>query len=217
MLTLFKRCLEADYIHTPESGEYAIEVGLNTLYLFFEKSDGAEDWKNNFDFPAEPYRDMSVKWLCHRGFLRVWRAMKDEIELKVYDILHRNRHIKNIVCVGYSHGGAIAVLATEDMEYLYGETHKVKGIGFGAPRVLFGKVPPGVKNRLKGFVTVRNIPDIVTHLPPLIMGYKNAGELYKIGEIGKYNPIDAHRPTSYIDELDFKKELGEVKYIWHKR
>lgn len=203
MLTkLFTRCLEAEYTHTPDNGDYAIEAEDDTLYLLFEWSDGKEDWRNNFDFPAKPYSRMDDVWFCHRGFLRVWKAMRDEIEAKVKELLDNHPEIKNITCIGYSHGGAIAVFATEDMEYLHGETYAVTGYGFGAPRVLWGGVPQTVTNRLKGFRVIRNIPDIVTHLPPAIFGFKHAGEIVTIGEDGKYGPITAHKPDSYINELE---------------
>lgn len=211
MTELFKRCVNArdKYIHTAEGGDYYIQLVDDTLFILFECSDDAEDWKNNFDFPAEPYKDMSPKWMCHRGFLRVWKAMRDDIEAYVAEMLKGCPEIKKIRCVGYSHGAALAVLATEDMEYLYGESYEVKGYGFGCPRVLWGIVPEAVKHRLRNFTSVRNIPDIVTHVPPMIFGFRNAGTLIKVGRKGKYSPFKAHCAAAYITELDAEK--GEVK------
>jgi hypothetical protein len=118
LLDLFGLCLRAKYTHTAESGDYCIKTAGDTLYLLFEWSDGKEDWKNNFDFPARPYKKGADKWLCHRGFTKVWKAMRDEIEGKVCEALAANSSTKKIICIGYSHGGALAVLATEDMAYL---------------------------------------------------------------------------------------------------
>lgn len=199
MKSLFKKCLYADYIHTAEGGDYAIQIEGDTLYILFECSDGKEDWKNNFDFPITPYKES--KWYCHRGFLKVWKAMRDEIEEQVADLLSK-KDIQNITCIGYSHGAALAVLCTEDMEYLWGSQYKVKGYGFGCPRVLWGIVPKEVKERLRNFKSIRNKPDLVTHVPPKIFGYRNAGELIKIGKDFKYNPIKAHYPEVYIKELE---------------
>ena len=200
MKDLYRRCLDAEYIHTTEGGDYAIEVDGDTLYLLFEWSDGAEDWKNNFDFPAKPYKRMRDKWFCHRGFLKVWKAMRDEIENRVAETLERNTDISNITIVGYSHGGAMALFATEDMTYLYGDKFNVSGYGFGAPRVLWGYVPKAVRERISAFVTVRNVPDIVTHLPPKVFGYRDIN-IEEIGEKGKYKPIKAHYSSAYIEEL----------------
>ena len=202
--SLFEMCLKAKYVHAAEGGDYAITLQGDTLYLLFEWSDGKEDWKNNFNFPAKPYKQMDSTWLCHGGFLKVWRAMRDEVEAMVAEILKDHR-VKNIVCVGYSHGGPLSVFATEDMEYLYGKDYEVSGYGFGAPRVLWGIVPKAVKHRLRRFTTIRNIPDLVTHVPPKVLGFRNAGTLLKVGKIGKYTPIKAHYADAYITEIDATK------------
>lgn len=201
-------CLGAKYTHTAESGDYCIKMTRDTLYLLFEWSDGKEDWKNNFDFPVRTYKNGACKWRCHRGFTKVWKAMRDEIEAKVGEALAANSSIEKIICIGYSHGGALAVLATEDMAYLYGDTLAVTGFGYGAPRVLWGRVPNAVRERLKGFTTIRNASDIVTHLPPLLFGFKNAGELLTISEWHKYTPIKAHYPNIYETELKRWVENG---------
>ena len=235
MVKLFQRCLNAKYIHTSIGGDYSIEVDGDTLYLLFECSDGKEDWIHNFDFipekhkdrentpklalfsgilkavrkyskmPYTPYKNMFKKWRVHGGFLKVWKSMKDDIEAYVADILTTHSEIKKIVCIGYSHGAALAVLSTENMEYLYGDSYEVSGYGFGTPRVLWGIVPKEVKYRLRNFTSVRNIPDIVTHVPPVFFGFRNAGTLVKIGKKGKYNPFKAHYPSAYIDELNDMK------------
>lgn len=204
MKSLFERCYNAEYIHTVEDGDYAIQIDGATIYLLFQWSNSHMDWISNFDFPAKTYKNGTDTWRCHRGFLRVWKAMRDDIEKKVTDLVN-TYPFDRIVCVGYSHGAAISLLATEDMEYLFGDRVTVAGIGFGCPRVLWGKVPNEVQERLSGFFAVRNIPDIVTHVPPAIMGFKHLN-LIKVGKLFKYNPIDAHRPKAYLTELENTKE-----------
>lgn len=201
MRDLLKRCLKAQYISTAKNGNYAIEVEGDTLYLLFQWSKGFWDWVHNFLFPAKPYKRMKCLWFCHRGFLKVWKAMRDEIEKRVAEILKEHPEITNIIVVGYSHGGAMALFATEDMTYLYGDKFNVSGYGFGAPRVLWGYVPKAVRERISAFVTVRNVPDIVTHLPPKVFGYRDIN-IKKIGEKGKYKPIKAHYSSAYIEELN---------------
>ena len=143
MIGYFNRCLSAKnkYIHTNAGGDYYIEAEGDTLYLLFECSDDREDWINNFDFlpdehsdipiskrafktildslnlPSKPYKDMLNKWRVHGGFLKVWKSMKDDIEAYVAEFLKNHFRIKKIVVIGYSHGAALAVLATEYMEY----------------------------------------------------------------------------------------------------
>lgn len=206
MKDLFTRCLNASYIKTPKNGDYAIEVEGDTIYLLFQWSSGIWDWIHNFLFPAKPYKRMDSVWFCHRGFLKVWKAMRDEIEAKVKKILLENQTydaipITNIVCVGYSHGGAMSLFATEDMSFLYGDTLNVTGYGFGCPRVIWGIVPKPIKNRLQCFSAVRNIPDLVTHVPPVLFGFRHINKPIEVGERGKYSPIKAHYASAYKNEL----------------
>lgn len=206
MKDLFTRCRKASYKKTPKSGNYSIEVEGDTIYLLFQWSKGFWDWFHNFLFPAKPYKHMKGMWFCHRGFLRVWKAMRDDIEAEVKQILLRNQtwdetSITKIVCIGYSHGGALSLFATEDMQYLYGNTMSVTGYGFGAPRVVWGFLPKAVKKRLINFYVVRNIPDLVTHVPPVLFGFRHVNRVVKIGAKGKYSPIKAHYASAYNNEL----------------
>ncbi len=221
MTELFKRCLNANYKHCGEGGDYAIQIEGNTLYLLFECSDGLEDWRNNFDFftavckdiasPKLPYKEMKLRWRVHGGFLRVWKSIRDEVEAKVAEAIQTYPEIAYITIVGYSHGAALAVLATEDMVYLYGDNYEVTGYGFGAPRVIWGYIPREIKERLNRFISIRNIPDLVTRVPPKWLLYRDAGTLIEIGEKGKYNCIKAHYASAYIEELEaFDNEWDET-------
>lgn len=77
---LFNKCLNANYKHVENGGDYALKREGDLLYILFECSNGKLDWKNNFDFPIKPYKDMGIKWYCHRGFLRVWKSIKPYLE-----------------------------------------------------------------------------------------------------------------------------------------
>lgn len=234
MLELFLRCIAAKgrYVHVERGGgDYCIEIEGNALYILFEGSDGAEDWASNFDFlpskrtptrrlvsavknsfqPASaPYKNMPVKWRSHRGFLKVWRGMRDEIEAAVEKLLYESSNVDRIIVVGYSHGGAMALLAYEDMKYIYGDRYNIFGFGFAAPRVIFGRIPPEVRDRIEGFITVRNANDIVTHVPPRFLGYKNSGEILQIGRRHIYTPIGAHYAFAYVEELKKWEEQRRI-------
>lgn len=199
MKDLFERCYNAEYTHTAEDGDYCVEPDGRTIYILFQWSNSHMDWVSNLNFPAKAYKRGDDKWRAHRGFLRVWRAMRDDIEQRVTALVN-SFPFERVVCVGYSHGAALALLATEDMEYLLGDKVKVFGIGFGCPRVLWGQVPKNVKERLRNFYAVRNRPDIVTHVPPALFGFRHLN-IIEIGDRHKYSPIDAHRPESYLQEL----------------
>lgn len=176
------RCLSAKYLTTDAKGDYAIQREGDTLYLCFQWSNGREDWKNNFDFPARPYSDMGIKWRCHRGFLRVWKSIKPFIADAVHD-----GSVKRVVVIGYSHGAAIATLAHEYVWYEREDLRDdLEGYGFGCPRCYWGRMKANLKERWKNFHPVRNLDDIVTHLPPRIFGFRHVNDVIKVGKKGQY-------------------------------
>jgi hypothetical protein len=196
MVSLLKRCLTAKYRSVGEGGDYAVELNGDTLSLLFEWSDSSEDWKNNFDFPAKPYKHMEHLWFCHRGFLKVWKA----IELYLIPYIE-DQNIRRIEIVGYSHGAAIALLCYEYCIF-HRPDAEVRGVGFGCPRVFWGIVPKEVKRRFDSFRVVRNGIDIVTHVPPAIFGYRHISQVVKIGKGDSKGLIKDHYAEEYILHLE---------------
>ena len=195
---LYTRCLDATYTHVEHDGDYAIQREGNTLYLLLEWSDGGADWANNFKFYAKPYKHMNTKWRCHRGFLRVWKS----IECYVQDSL-LDPTVEEIVIVGYSHGAAVAGIAHE---WVWFNRPDLRDGGlityaFGAPRFYWGFMNKKLRERWATFQPIRNLEDLVTHVPPVAFGFRHVNKLLTIGKRGKYNCIDAHRPESYCEEL----------------
>jgi hypothetical protein len=195
MLERFRKCLslENHYKHVENDATYAVERKGDKLSLYFEWSNGKKDWLSNIDFPAKPYRNMENLWFCHRGFLKVWKSIEPYIAEDIMDMT-----VKEIEIVGYSHGAAIAQLCYEYVKFNRPYT-TVTGIGYGSPRVLWGFANKTVKSRFEGFVVVRNGNDIVTHLPPVVFGFRHMGEVLNIGE--SVGPIKDHYPERYIDGL----------------
>ena len=195
---LFAQTLNANYVQLEENAaSYAAKRVGKTLYLFFEKSNGIVDWKNNLDFPAKPYHEMQDLWYVHRGFLRVFQSIKPRIKT-----LLAEGGIGRIIISGYSHGAALALLCHEfcvfnrpDLaEYIY-------GFGFGCPRVVWGRLNRRIRARFRNFTVVRNCSDLVTHVPPWIFGYRHVGRVLHIGRGGGYGPISSHRAESYLAEI----------------
>jgi predicted lipase len=190
---LYKRILNARYIHIgDETASYCTEREGDTLYILFEWSNGKTDWKNNFDFPAKPYRDMQNKWYVHRGFLKVWKVIEPYLQEQIND-----DSVKRIVIGGYSHGAAIALLCHEYCKYNRPDA-LIEGYGYGSPRVVWGFVRKAVKKRFEGFTVIRNGRDIVTHVPPAWLGYRHVGKMVHIGKGAPYNAVKAHYVINYI-------------------
>ena len=197
LLRLFEACLTAPYRHVEEDGRFYVMRENDRVTVFFEKSNGIEDWRNNFRFSARPYGEMRDVWLCHRGFMRVFRALLSYLEEIFLD-----ESVRHFRFVGYSHGAALAFLAHEYVTFHRPDMiDAVEGYGFGCPRVVAGYISPEFKKRMAGFTVVKNLDDLVTHLPPRIFGYRHVKKPYVIGKRGEYSMIDAHRDTSYRREL----------------
>ncbi len=197
---LFVRCLYAKYFTVERGGSFALEREGERLYIYFEKSHGAEDWQNNFDFFVSQHgrecpRDCEV-WYAHGGFLRVWQSVLPYIEGVLLDL-----DIREIVTVGYSHGAALALLCHEYIWFNRPDIRgSIYGYGFGCPRVIWGRVPRE-RERWGSFYRIKNYDDVVTHLPPSALGFRHVGRQITVGGAGLYSRVDAHREENYIKEL----------------
>ena len=201
---LFIKCLSASYREDGGSANYSVEREGDKAYVLFEDSNGADDWSVNIDFPAKPYRRLDrTVFFAHRGFLEAW----ERTERYVADTV-RDASVKSITVAGYSHGAALALLCHE---YIWSERPDLRptleGYGFGCPRVIWGSVSADIARRWDGFLVIRNLDDIVTHLPPAALGYSHIGRLLEVGEIGKYTPIEAH----YADNIAYELRKYEAK------
>jgi hypothetical protein len=197
LATIFREVLITEYTHLEEeTASFWFGKTGDTLTIRFEWSNGKTDWINNFDFPAQPYRDMENKWYAHRGFLKVWKVIEPHLVDAIGD-----PDIKVIEIAGYSHGAAIALLCHEYCKFNRPDC-TVTGYGFGCPRVVWGFMGKAVKKRFEGFMVIRNKRDIVTHVPPAIFGYRHPSAILKLDDGVPCNSIDAHRPEEYIQCLD---------------
>ena len=210
LLGLFKDVLSVKYTTVKKSkASFFSEMRGNILYIFFEHSNGIVDWRNNFDFPAKPYRDMENKWFVHRGFLRVWKSARDYLKGPIL-----NKKVRGIVIVGYSHGAALALLCHEFCVFHRADiAHNIFGYGFGCPRVVHGPLKKEICKRFKQFYVIRNCKDIVTHLPPTLLGFRHVGNIVHIGKDAKLGPIDSHRAENYTKQLEKAGKHPKIEII----
>ena len=195
---LFRECMSRRYRNTDLEVSWDVERTGDRLCIYFEPSNGTLDWLHNLSFHAMPYNDMDPPWQCHAGFLKCWRSVRPYLEEMIAD-----PRVQSVLTVGYSHGAALAVLCHEYIYYHRPDLReRTVGVGFGCPRVLYGCVPDEIAKRWEHFYVVRNGDDIVTHLPPRVLGYCHVGTLVTVGEgRGGTSSVDAHRPESYLRAL----------------
>lgn len=194
MIKYSHKCGATKYISVGNDSDYAVERDGDTLYLMFQWSVELADWRYNFDFPATPYKDMGIPWKCHRGFLAAWKNIEPYVEEVILD-----QTIKHIVVIGHSHGAAIATLAHEYVWFHRPDLREdgLEGYGFGSPRCYWGfTVKAELQERWKTFHLVRNENDIVTHLPPVFLGFRHVNEVLQVYS-GEKHLIKAHWIEEY--------------------
>jgi Lipase (class 3) len=171
-----------------------VQYKLVKRVLYFQCSNGIEDWKSNFDFPVTPYKYMETEFQMHHGFAVMWKSVRDIIATLGFDVI-----------IGYSQGAVFACLAYEDT--LFNKHIKCPCIVFGCPRFLW--IPPKtIRNRFKDVIRVCNSGDIVTHTPPFIFGYWHIGIKMKLKNIAKkpslekwWHWITGHTQSRYLQNL----------------
>jgi hypothetical protein len=162
--------------------------------LSFKGTDSDIDWKDNFAFFPRAYKRMPVPWRAHGGFLRAWKAASDQIMLDVLEVLEI--FPGQVVVTGYSHGGAIAHFAYEDLFYL---GHDVLGVVFGSPRVLW--LPrKSIRARFARFLRVATYGDIVARVAPVCFGFVHVGGKKRIGPRALLSHLP-HYAERYREEL----------------
>jgi hypothetical protein len=204
---LFQKCLAAPYVTIGDDFQYFYD-GERTIYFQCSSSDA--DWRKNLDFfpiPVKPYKGCT--WYAHRGFVKVWKSVRDTI-LPIVKEIYSNGFVPRIV--GYSHGAAIAALAHEDIifnielgkqedifindveqNHFYPET-----LVFGCPRVVW--LSKSVAWRFDSIDNYQVIGDMVTHMPPKLFGYRDFGTKIKLGNWFPIWPW-RHEPKNYLRYL----------------
>jgi hypothetical protein len=194
---LFHKCAYTISYQTVGDGvNYAFEEKGSNLYIYFQGSNQITDWVRNFLFGKKPYKDMTIPYKVHRGFLAAWKEVEDIIINKITekeiitditkpwkDVNQIKYKWKYITVVGYSHGGALAGFCHECVWFWRPDLREkgLEGYGFEAPRFYAGyHVKKELKERWATFKVIRNNSDIVTHCPPVIFGYSHVGEIFKV-------------------------------------
>jgi predicted lipase len=110
--------------------------------------------------------------------------------------------IKRIMITGHSQGAALAVLCAVDLEYNFPDK-EIEVILFGCPRVGNEAFAKSFNRRVCKTVRVENGNDIVTKVPPKLLGYCHVGAKMHIGAIRIPGIISlkAHYPHEYYSKL----------------
>lgn len=177
---LFNQIKKSEYKKTGDEVDYCIQVNAEgkLIKLLFEESQGKRDWQNNFNFPVKIYKNQKSILLAHRGFGNAYKSANDVIMNELEGYIKQFPDF-NVVIAGWSHGGALAVLASEDFYFRFKKQATL--ITYGAPKTLWGKKSQDyLRACVKDAVQFGNNNDIVTYLPPF-PGYHHVN-IHRCGE-----------------------------------
>ena len=207
-----------NYIHTGDEIDYYIwvdDVG-KAIVLVFQESDGKNDWKNNFRFAKTVYNHQQSVIKAHKGFVSVYKSANDDIMKAFIEQINSHSDYDVIIC-GWSMGGALSVLAAEDLNYrTRPEVERPESgvkpilVTFGAPQVLWGDDSVEyVKSCCSSIYNFSHIRDIVTQVPFWKWGYRIPRKI-KIALKEKnpflwFNPWHSH--THYYKEDYYDKVI----------
>ena len=177
-------------------------AGLDVQYkldhrgvLTFQYTTSVSDWLYNFQFWATPYRNMPRKWYAHRGFVALYKSVRDELTpLYKYGLITRIQ--------GFSQGAALAQLAIEDYYFQTGKPIE-SAYCFGCPKV-FLNLPEENKRAFDNTYLINTLGDIVSMVPPWYKHYFSA--LIQLPGHA-YPSFKDHYPDVYREGL--KQDWGE--------
>lgn len=213
---LFHRCAyDVIYEETGHSANYAFEEKGDKLIIYFQGSNSIWDWVRNFLFKKKPYKDMAIPYKVHRGFLAAWKEVEDIIIAKVTERKSYGEweyRWKEIVVVGYSHGGALSGLCHECVWFHRPDLRNgmLRGYGFESPRFYGGwKVKKALRERWERYTVIRTNEDIVTHCPPWLFAFTHVGKFLKTeadvevcSNKSVPNCVKSHYPEVVLDGLE---------------
>ena len=107
-----------------------------TVRLIFEESTSKRDWTNNFNFPVKIYKKQESCLRVARGWGNAYKSCNDTI-MDIFTKQVEAHPDYSVEIIGWSYGGAIAVIAAEDFYFRTGKKSNI--ITFGAPKPLWSK------------------------------------------------------------------------------
>ena len=170
---------------------YKFEEEGDTLFIYFQGSRNKSGWdwfRNFFHFPwHKPNYPGASSYFCHSGYLMAWSEVQNIIVDKITEADEEGYYKYNhIIIVGYSYGGAMAVLCRECCWYYRNDLNDndIVGYAFEAPRVIFGFFclsKKKLRERWKNFFVYQNRNDIVPTVPFAFLGFRHPVPVLHIG------------------------------------
>ncbi len=170
------------------------------LHIAFRGTDSPKDWLTDFSFWKKkiPYQNYASRIRVHAGFIDAYK--NEGIRGRIHSYLTRD--IRRVRLTGHSYGAALAVLCAVDLQYNFPDRDYEVAL-FGCPRVGNGAFARSYNRRLFKTLRVENGNDIVTRVPPALLGYRHVGIPIRVGPVRLPGAISflQHRPSDYYKSL----------------
>ena len=175
----------------------------DTLTITFRGTDSSRDWLTNLRFwkKTVPYGNRLSPIRVHSGFIRAYKAtdVRGAILSNIVDDINKIR-----IC-GHSYGAALSVLCAVDIEYNF-PNRDIEVALFGCPRVGNRAFAESYNRRVFKTIRVENGNDMVTKLPPLVLGYRHVGARLCLR---KSRPLCGMMKNGHSLQLYFESMLNE--------
>ena len=202
---LFDLIKESHYQTVGDGLDYCIDYieEEDTVYVLFEQSRGAVDWRTNLNFiPYLTEKTPYGKIAFHGGYYRAFLSGLGQILID-FESMIKDHESSNVIISGWSYGGGISVLCAWAINKYF--NIKASVITFGAPKVLCTKKSLKALNHMCGEVKqYSHVNDLVPLLPPIGFYHINKVDVgsgkrwYRI-----FNPNKYH--TMYGDKAIYKE------------
>ncbi|MGN1121761.1 MAG: lipase family protein [Eubacteriales bacterium] len=162
--------------------------------IAFRGTDSHLNWHNNFLFAKRviPYGNPDSGIRVHEGFLKTYKSVRKQIHALIPSGSCR------VTVTGHSLGAALAVLCAVDVQYNFPQKD-VQAYVFGCPRVGNAAFARSYNKRVFKTLRVSNGNDIVTKVPPALLGYRHVGINIHTGALRLPFAFSftAHEPRNY--------------------
>lgn len=202
-------------LHEPSTDTTAgvMRVG-STVYVFFEGSNSATDWRNNINIledavPEDWACDSSKRMRTHKGYTIAFKSVQDRVMRAVQAELSAPVPTDRLVVTGHSLGGAMATMAGLLFACKMPEVRdRLAVVTFGAPQVGDGNFVAHFDRVVPASVRVVNPMDPVPRLLSAqlvhVKGYVPVGAF----TLESMFPYKSHMPWVYADALDQPRWLA---------
>lgn len=170
-------------IREPETGIDILTLRFNKTFLVIVRASNEDrDWVTNFDVfgiirkakKVYPYGDpRKTKVRFHKGYINGYLAIRE----KVLEAFKQSGCCEACV-IGYSMGGGIAPIITLDLQFNFDLKEDEIGCGFSGPRTMNRFGVNSFNKRVPLSIRYKYGNDLVTKLPPPILGFRHAGIIY---------------------------------------